>query len=226
MIRGDRADEGVDEIVDVHDLDRRALPAHPWPPPAGEQARPQVLGAGAEDGRGAQHRDHRVGVVDAPLVQQALDLGGVHGRPEPRIRTQRRVLGERHRIRRPRAVDRRGRDPDDAAHAHRAGRVEHASGAVHVDPRHQRVVHDRIGDGGEVHHGVAPAQERIELAAGDVDEVVLVAADGPDRFAHVETDDPRDAGGRERGHESAADEAGRAGDGDRAGDGGGRHESP
>ena len=71
-----------------------------------------------------------------------------------------------------------------------------------------------------------PAQQRVELAAGDVDEVVLVAGDGADRIAHVEPDDPGHAGGGERGHEAGADEAGRAGDGDRAGDGRGRHGSP
>ena len=135
--------ERAHDVVDVHDLERRRRAAHAHPGRAREQLRPEVVRAGAEDRRGAQRRDRHRGMVVLPLGEQPFDLGRVHRGVEAGVRPQWRVLGERERVRAPRAVRGGRREPDDLAHADRRGRVEHPTRPLDVHARHQRFVGDR-----------------------------------------------------------------------------------
>ena len=119
------------------------------------------------------------GMVVLPLGEQPLDLGRVHRGVEARVRAQRRVLGERQRVRRPRAVRRGRREPDDLAHADRRGGVEHAPRPVDVHARHQRLVVDRVDDRGEVHQHVDPFEQRLQVVTGDVHPVQLEVRRAP-----------------------------------------------
>jgi putative hydrolase len=64
-----------------------------------------------------------------------------------------------------------------------------------------------------VHEDVDPAQQRLEVAAGDVDEAHVDAVEVPPRRAHVEPDDA--VVGNETRDESVADESGDARNGNR-----------
>ncbi len=158
-----------------------------------------------------------------PLGEQPLDLRGMHGGVEARVRSKRRILGERERVRRPGTVRRGRREPDDLPDTDGGCRVEHPPRPFDVDARHERPVGDRIDDRGEVHEDLDPFEQGLEIVAGDVHPVQLELRDAPGRFAHVEADDPVDVRFRgERGHQTLPEEAGDTGDRD----GFVSHESP
>ena len=203
------------QVVDVHHLDWCALPADAQPTPAGQDACPQMFGARAHDRRRPQDRDRHVGMFELPLVEQTLDFGCVGRRTEPRVRAQRRILGQRHRIRRPGAVHRRGRHPDDGADSHRRRRVQQPPCPFDVRARHRAVVRDRIEHPREMHDRLDALDQRLDLAAGDVNEMVFETRCTALRITHVQAHDPLDAGPGERRHQPGSDESGRAGHGHR-----------
>ena len=211
-------DEGErgDEVVDVDGLHRRGRAPHPERRAAQEQPAREPLGADTEDGGAAQGGHHDTGMLVAPVGEQPFDLGGLHRRREPRVRAQRRVLGERHRVVRPRPVDRGVRDSHHLADPDRGRGIEHPAGAVDVDAGHERLVGDRVDDGREVDEHVGALEQRLELGAGHVDEVELEGADPPPGWAHVEADEAGHGAVRgEDGQEPLPDDTRRARDGDR-----------
>ena len=87
------------------------------------------------------------------------------------------------------------------------------TGALDVDPRHQRDVGHGVDDTREVHDDVDALEQRFQLGAGDVDPGEFDRARAPFGLAHVETEDAIDVGmGGEDGEEMTAHESGGAGD--------------
>ena len=79
------------------------------------------------------------------------------------------------------------------------------SGALDVDPRHERDVGHGVDDTGEVHDHVDALEQRLQLGAGDVDPGELDRAGTPFGLAHVEAEDAIDVGmGGEHGKELTA----------------------
>ena len=150
--------------------------------------------------------------------EQALDLGALHRGRELRVRAQGDVLGQRDRVVRPmrrtrwRSTRARSACAPTAAAASSTCRVP-----LDVDPRHQRLVGDRVDDAGEVHDHVDALEQRRELGSRRCRRGGTRRSRGRrSRLAHVESDDPIDVGMvGEHGEERLPDETGGAGDGDR-----------
>ena len=96
----------------------------------------------------------------AQSVTSRSTCGLVHRVRELGVRAQRRVLGQRHRVVRPRAVHGRARHHDDLLDTRRAGRVEQPAGRLDVDPRRFGLVDLGPRREGEVHQRVGRLQQR------------------------------------------------------------------
>ena len=81
--------ERSDEVVEMDGLHGRPRAADAPRGTPEQQPRREALGAGTEDRRGAQRRDHDAGVVVAPLHELTLDLRGLHARREARVGPER-----------------------------------------------------------------------------------------------------------------------------------------
>ena len=208
--------EGAHEVVDVGGLDGGGGAAHLEVGASEQEAGGETLGAGAQDRRGAQDRDRGAWVIVAPLDEEALSFGGLHCRGEVRVRAEGRVLREGDGVVRPRAVHRRARHAHDLGDADRGRGVEHATRAFHVHASHQRLVGDRVDDRRKVHQHLNAFEQRLELATSDIGEMELESLRPPRRLANVEADEAGHGGVvGEHTHQSPADEARGAGDGDR-----------
>ena len=132
----------------------------------------QALRARADHGRGAQRGDGDVGVARRATRRAAARPR----RPAPPARSAGWGAAATSSVSGtglfgPRAVDGGARDAHDPLRADRRGGVEHVTGALDVDPRHQRRRRARVDDTGEVHDHVDALEQRLELGAGDVDPV-------------------------------------------------------
>ena len=216
QVAGGDEDERGREVVDVDDLDGRLGVADAQRRPSQDDARGQAFGARADHRRRPERGHGHARVVLAPLGEQPLDLGTLDGGREVRVGAQWRVLGERDRVARPRAVHRRARDAHDAVHADRARGREDPARPLDVDARHERLVGDGVDDAGEVDNGVDALEDGLQVRAGDVDPVEFERAAAPLRLADVERDDARDVGMvGEPWEQPLPDEARRPRDGDR-----------
>ena len=165
----DREQERGDQVVDMNHLHGWAGAPDAQRRPAQQQTGREALGAGAEHWRRPQGRDRDRRVLVAPLGEEALDLGGVHGGREARVGPEGGVLRQGHRVVGPRAVDGGGRHPDHLPHTDGGGRVEDPPCALDVHARHERFVGNRVDDGGQVDEHLGRFQQRLELGAADVD---------------------------------------------------------
>jgi hypothetical protein len=130
-------------------------------------------------------------VLVAPLAEEALDLGGVHGGCEPRVRPQRGVFRQGQGVVGPGSVHGGARDANDLPYADGGGGVEDAPGALDVDARHERLVGYRVDDRGQVDEHLDPLEQRLELGAADVNPLELEVPHPAARVANVEADEAR-----------------------------------
>ena len=126
-------------------------PAHAHRRATGRDRGEQRVRARADDRRDAQAGRDPIGPVARPVREQAFAFAVDDRGQVRRARPQRRILGDRHRVVRPRAVDRGARRPHDLLHTGRGRRVEDTPRAVDVDPREELVVGQRADRGREMH---------------------------------------------------------------------------
>jgi len=96
------------------------------------------------------------------------------------------------------------------------GGVEDPPCALDVDARHERLVGNRVDDGGQVDEHLGCFQQRLELGAADVDAMEGEVPDAAQRIPNIQADQARHLRfvGQSR-QQPLAHEPRRAGDGNR-----------
>ena len=182
-------------VVDVHDLHRRrrAADARPGGRPVATAANNEFDPApttGAMRSRVAT----RPSLAARPLREQRVRTRRRGSRGGTRVRPQRRVLGERHRVVRPRAVHRRARRPHDL----RTPAAAAASSTRRVPSTLTRVNSASSGIGPTIAARCTTVSTSRRYGArsafSDVDPVERQLAGAAGRVAHVESDDAVDVG--------------------------------
>ena len=163
----DRGDHGLGQVVGVQVLHRRiAVGGHTRP------GRSQRLGQLAQTvlghhGRGSQHGDG-AGGGQGPLLGQPLQPVPLQGPVEVGVGPDRGVLGDRHRVVLPGAVDHRGRHHHQVGDIDRGERVEHAvqQGGLQLGLGGiERACGHR---GSQVHYCVGPGEQGGQVGVGQI----------------------------------------------------------
>jgi hypothetical protein len=183
-------DDRRDQIVDVHELRGRVAVDVGHPAGGVEGPGQPAVGAVVAHDRGRpQHGGAGRRVVVAPLGQPALDLGPLHGVGQIGTGSQGGVLGERHGVVGPGAVDRGRRQQDDVVDADVARRVEEPLGGDDVLGRLDGGILLEVGteDRGQVDQHGGALEQRLEIGREQVtdlaDLLAPVAEGGDDRPA-------------------------------------------
>ena len=148
---------------------RRGVP-HDQQPRGLEVPGQQAVDAGPDHGRRTHDGHLQAGVAARRLRAEPLDLQPVRDQPAVRDGTQRRVLGERHRVVRQRAVDHGGGAQHHPAYAGGGGRREHGLGAADVELALLAAVAVEGGVDGQVDDHVDLAQPARERRVPDVED--------------------------------------------------------
>ncbi len=176
-------------VIHVDDLDWRAFAPNTEPTMTGEQPGEEVVGTCAQHRRGPQHRDRDLRMIALPLIDQSFSLRGMDRGSKAGIGSQRRVLGEWHRVGGPRAVHGGGRHPHELRDPDLGRGGQYPAGPFDVRTRHERIVDDRVDHRGKMHNGIDAREERFDLLAGHINEVGLETGTAPRRIAHIQTHD-------------------------------------
>jgi len=172
------------QVIDVTELPAGRAALH------GEQARGLEMPGDdgvdgvSDQGRGPHHRHRHARVGPRRAAGELLDLHQVPGHAAVRIRGERRVLLERHRVVRAGAVDHAAGHQHHAADPRGRGRGEHGLRAAHVEGPARPGVGVRgqivVGVHQHVDAGQPPGQRRVPHvgdAPGHARDVAPVAVD-------------------------------------------------